>query len=82
MTIIQKISIKDIKLQVQQKYGFKNAPSSYKNITQHRKRLPVENEEIEVIGTWPAISRKFHRLAESYIFHKHSSEVIGKKDVI
>ena len=46
-------------------YGFKNESSSSKNITQHRKKSAVEDEEIVIIGTRPAISRIFHQIAET-----------------
>ena len=37
------------------KYRFNNASSSSENITQNRKS-PVEDEDIEIIGTKPVIS--------------------------
>ena len=37
------------------KYGFNNESSSSKNITQNRKKSPVEDKYIEIIGTRPAI---------------------------
>ena len=49
--------MKDVKLQKQQKYEFNNESSSYKKITQHRKKSPVEYKESEIIGTRPATSR-------------------------
>ena len=41
------------------KYWFNNVSYFSKKITQHGKKLPVEDEDIENIGTRPAISRTF-----------------------
>ena len=37
-------------------YEFNNASPSSKNITQHSKKSPVEDKNIEIIGTRTAIS--------------------------
>ena len=47
------------------KYGLKNASSYPKNITEHRKKLPVEDVENEIIGTRPAVSRKFSTIGRN-----------------
>ena len=44
------------------KYGFKNASYFSKNITQHGRKLPVEDEDIDIIGTRTAINRTFQQL--------------------
>ena len=49
-------------------YGFNNASSYSKNITQHLKKSPVEYKEIEIIGTRPSISRNFPPIGRNIEF--------------
>ena len=65
--IILKKGFKDVKLQ-RQKNGFNNASLSYKNVTQYRKKSPVEDEEIGIIGTRPPISRFFSPIDRNIAF--------------
>ena len=48
--------------------GFNNASLSSKNITQHGKIPPVEDEDIEIFGTSPAISRTFQPIVRNIEF--------------
>ena len=41
------------------KYGFNDESSSPKKSTQHVKNSPVEDDEIEIVGARPEISRTF-----------------------
>ena len=49
-------------------YGFNNAPYSSKNITQHGKKLPVEDDDIKIIDLRPAISRTFSPIGRQIEF--------------
>ena len=44
------------------RYLFKNSSYSFKKITQHVKNLSVENEDIEIIGIRPAVSRTLSQI--------------------
>ena len=50
---------KYVQLQQQQKSAFNSASYSYKNIHEHGKKLPFEDEEIRIIGNRPETSRTF-----------------------
>ena len=54
-----------LKFKGSKKHWFYNASSSFKEINQNCKKSPVEDEEIEIIGTRPANGRIFHQLAET-----------------
>ena len=58
--MIKTIMFKDVQLQQQQQnISLNSASYSYKNINEHGKKLPVEDEYIRFIGARPAISRNF-----------------------
>ena len=41
------------------KYGINNVSYSFKKINYHGKKLPVEYDDIKIIGIRPSISRTF-----------------------
>ena len=41
------------------KYGFNDASYSSKKITQHGKKSPVGDDDIEIVGTRPTITKTF-----------------------
>ena len=51
-----------------EKYGINNASYSYKNIIQHGKKSPVQDEEIKIIGIRPAISITFSSIGRNIEF--------------
>ena len=58
--MIKTILFNDVQLQLQlHKIEFNSASYSFKNITEHRKKSPFEDEYIKIIGTRPEISRTF-----------------------
>ena len=52
------------------KYGFNNKSYSSKNITQHGKKLPVQDEEVKIIGIKPEISRNVSAIGRNIEFRK------------
>ena len=44
-----------------------------KGVLSKKKKLPVDDDNIEIVGTRPIIIRIFHQLSDKYNFHNQFS---------
>ena len=71
------IMFKDFQLQQEQKSVINSASYSFKNITEHGKKSPVEDEEI-IISTRPAIGRSLSPIGRN-IYISQTNRFIERK---
>ena len=62
------------------KKSFNSESYSYKNINEHRNKSPVEDEEIRIIGTNPAISTSFSPIGKNIVIPQTNRFIERKTD--